>query len=213
MGMRVLGALAGEDMPADLMAAWAASADVVLAADRAADLLIRAGFEPHHVVGDMDSVSPSTLASPIIVHEIPDQNRSDADKLLAVAETLGHREITIAGIEGDLLDHVLASLASAARSEMEIRFALRRGIMHLIRPGSTYTAATSPGRRISLLPIIPSTGVHLAGVEWPIADAEMAMNRVVSISNRAVREAVSVYISEGLMLLFVEHTREEMPTW
>lgn len=85
--------------------------------------------------------------------------------------------------------------------------------MHLIRPGSTYMAATSPGRRISLLPIIPSIGVHLAGVEWPIADAEMAMNRVVSISNRAVGEEVSVNISEGLMLLFVEHTREEMPTW
>lgn len=213
MGKRVLGALAGEDLPLELLGAWAASADVLLAADRAADLLMEAGHLPHHLIGDLDSVLGSTLSRQIIVHKIPDQERSDADKLFEVAAVLGHQEITIAGIEGDLFDHMLGSLASAVRSGLEVRFALRKGIGVLVREKLLYNLPTAPGRRVSLFPLIPSSGVQLKGVEWPLIDAELSIGGQVSISNCTIGDEVSVEISSGVALMIAEYPRDEMPAW
>lgn len=200
-------------MSAESLSLWAASAELILAADRAADLLIASGHTPHHVVGDMDSVREETLSGPFEIHRTPDQDRSDADKLLSLGEDLGLESITLAGIEGDLLDHVLGSLSSVIRSNLDIRLALRRGIAQVVRPRRRYTLGTQSGRRISLLPLTPILGAHLEGVEWPITLQAMSLDSFISVSNKATGESVAVEVKSGLGLLIVEYPAEEMPNW
>ena len=130
---RVLGVLGGRDMDPELLRAWADSADVLIGADSGAGTLIDLGFQPV-VVGDLDSIGDRDLPGLRVV-EVADQDRTDCDKLLDMACEDGFDEVTLACIEGDLLDHVLGSLSSAVRASIRVRLALRNGIGWIVKPG------------------------------------------------------------------------------
>jgi thiamine pyrophosphokinase len=209
---RVLGVLSGGDIDIDLLRRWAASANHVLAADGGADLLLRVGTAPHVVIGDMDSVSEKALKSAPQVLTMPDQDATDCDKLLAFAAKEGYGAITLAGVEGDLPDHVLAILQSATKAELDVRLAYRRGIGWIVRSGDTRTV-TGRLRRVSLLPIDRCEAVTLKGTQWPLANANLSPRGLTSISNRALGGEVSASVGSGAALLFVEFAPEEMPFW
>ena len=102
---KVLGVLAGRDLAPGALQAWLAWADRVVAADGGADLCRAAGHEPDAIVGDLDSIGD---ASGLTRDE--DQDTSDADKLLAYFAREGINDVILIGVEGDRLDHVLATL-------------------------------------------------------------------------------------------------------
>lgn len=208
----MLGVLAGHDMPAELLRRWADSAEVLLAADAGADRLIEAGAKPTLILGDLDSISEKARACGVEVIPIADQSSTDCDKLLRIAGDRGYTEVTLASIEGDSLDHLIATVFSAVRAPVRVRLALRTGIGHVIHSGS-FVLETRPGRRVSLLPIMPCTGVSLEGVRWPLLEAEMSPAGLVSISNESVSDSVLVRVGSGTALLVAEYPQEEMPRW
>lgn len=208
---RALGVLAGKDMPDLQLRAWATSAEVVLAADAGADLLRALGIEPHEVIGDFDSVT-SNHAGATLIHE-KGQEDTDCDKLLRRAAARGLESITLVGVEGDQLDHMLATLQSAAKAAIEVRLGLRTGVGWVLTGEATHTIATQPGRRISLIPLTPSEGVTLRGVQWPLERHRLDPLGPTSISNVATGHEVFVHLWEGAAFLFVEFRPDEMPFW
>ena len=210
---RVLGVLSGGDISDELLKKWAKSADRILAADAGADLLLGVQLIPHLVIGDMDSVSQSALSAAREISRIGHQDNTDCDKLLLHAAEEGHPSVTLIGVEGDLPDHVLAILHSAARSALDVRLAYRRGIGWIVKPGRSRRISTQTGRRTSLLAIEPCEGVHLEGCQWPLRNAELSPTGPTSISNRTEADEVAVTIAKGAALLFVEFPFEEMPVW
>lgn len=212
--VRVLGVLAGEDLPTDLLRVWASSAELVIAADRGADLCLAAGVVPDIVVGDLDSISPAgrEAASDVRLMDSPD--KTDCDKLLEVCSSISAESVTLTAVEGDLPDHALAVLHSAARVRMKVRLAYRRGVGWIVRgPNASVEVATMEGRRVSLLPITACHGVSLSGVQWPLQDAALHPHGLTSISNRATGSRVQVSIGGGTALLFLEYPPEEVPFW
>lgn len=199
-------------MPAELLRRWADSADVLLAADAGADRLLDAGATPDLILGDLDSISERARACGAEVRHIDDQSTTDCDKLLRTAFEMGHREVTLASIEGDSLDHLIGSVYSAARAPLKVRLALRTGVAHVLHAGA-FALDTKPGRRVSLLPVLPCAGVSLQGVRWPLEEAELSPAGLVSISNEAVSETVRVSLASGTALLVAEYPQEEMPRW
>jgi thiamine pyrophosphokinase len=210
---KVLGVLAGEDMPRELLRAWAESADLVIAADAGADRLLEAGVRPRHLVGDLDSVRRHEELVGVEVHERVSQDATDCDKLLALAGELGESALTLCAIEGDRMDHALSTWLSAARSSLAVRIALRQGIGWPIAGGANRSVKVEPGRTVSLIPLSPCEGVVLRGVEWPLEGDRLSWDGLVSISNRAVDPMISVAIEAGLAALIVEVPRSHLPLW
>ena len=211
--VRVLGVLAGGDIEREVLMRWAHSADRVIAADAGADVLRNTGVVPDLIVGDMDSVSIETLSSVSNREHITDQDTTDCDKLLAAAEKEGHAAVVLAGVEGDLPDHVFAILHSAARSPLDIRLVYRRGVGWIVKPDRPRSIATKPGRRVSLLSIEPCHGVRLSGTKWALEDARLSLTDGTSVSNRTEANQVSVSLTQGAALLFLEVPVEELPAW
>ncbi len=193
---RVLGVLAGRDLAPGALEAWLAWADRVVAADGGADLCRAAGREPDAIVGDLDSISDATG----LVRD-EDQDTSDADKLLAFLKAEGHAEATLIGVEGDRLDHVLATLLSVARSRLRCRIVLRSGSARVV--GADGILRQDARGRVSVIPLAPSR-VTLLGVRWPLHDAVLDPLGLVSISNEMVEKRLSLAISKGLVALFLE---------
>lgn len=132
--------------------------------------------------------------------------------MLALAEQRGYEEITLIGAEGDLLDHVLGNLYSAARSKLRIRFALRRGLAFVIRGGESRQFQGLHDARLSVMPLTPCSGVNLLGAEWPLTNAQISPLGLISLSNRA-SDAVTVNLADGVAVVFLAHPDLEQPVW
>ena len=195
------------------LAKWAGSADVLMAADGGADLLLKAGFIPHRTVGDFDSVSDAALRAGGLLVRDPNPAKTDCDKLLDLAFAAGHAAITLICAEGDLPDHVLAILHSALRSPLRVRIAYRQGIGWLVGAGASLSIPSTAGSRLSLLPLTESRGVSLAGVQWPFESRDLSATGFASVSNVATSSEIAVSVEEGGALLFVGYPPEGMPFW
>jgi thiamine pyrophosphokinase len=207
--MRVLGVLDGRDMDSGLLQAWAQSADLVIAADGAADCLLGIGVPPNIIIGDMDGMTGDPGSIEIIRDEDP--GATDCDKLLRWARQQGHSNLTLINIEGDLLDHMMATLSSCVSCRRTVRIALRRGIGWVF--SGPLQINVDPQARVSLLPLTPCSGVRLHGVQWPLDHAELEPGGRVSISNSATDGFVQACVGKGTAFLFAEYPREELPFW
>jgi len=210
---RVLGVLAGEPLPGAVLQAWCDSAELVLAADGGADRVLAVGRRPHRVVGDLDSLSEAARTLGLEVIHDADQDSTDCDKLLRLAGSVGAASVTLACVEGGYLDHLLAVLASAARSPLGVRLALRTGVAWVLRGPTTTAIRTRPGRRVSLLPLTRCHGVGLQGVRWALSGATLDWLGLVSVSNRAESDSVLATIGEGCAVLFAQYEPDEVPFW
>lgn len=196
----------------DQLAAWARTADALYAADSAGSRLVRLGFQPT-VVGDLDSFDPTIDRQGLRIVEDLDPHRTDCDKLLSLVEADGHSSLTLAGLEGDLFDHMLSSLTSVARSDLDVRLVLRSGIGHIVRPGRAITVDNAFERRVSMLPLTECLGAGLSGVLWEFANEDMSPGgNFLSISNEGVGPIVA-QVRSGAALLFVETRPGEQPQW
>jgi thiamine pyrophosphokinase len=211
---RILGVLAGNDMPTDLLNKWAASADILVAADAGADWLLRAGCPPNVIVGDLDSISDATRFQGADICHIPDQSYTDCDKLLQVCAERYLFPITLACVEGNRLDHVLSTLSSVAKSSIVsyVRLALREGLAWILLPGST-EKDVGKGRTVSLIPFGECIGVSTSGLKWNLTDSDLSTAGPVSISNQSTESVIGVRFTSGVMLLHVLYEEGEFPIW
>jgi thiamine pyrophosphokinase len=196
-----LGVLAGTDMPLDQLAAICKEFDFIIAADGAANRLLEIDVHSNVVVGDMDSATPAALDFAKSVESVPDQDRSDCDKLLAYAAACDFGQITLTNVEGDRPDHFLSTLASCARSVVETRLIFRRGRGVVLRGPIAHSIEVQVGWRVSLLPLTECVGVKLDGVFWPLDQDSLSAHGLVSLSNVATHSVVHVDIAGGSALL------------
>jgi thiamine pyrophosphokinase len=211
MAGRALVVLAGRDASDSHLSSWAGSADTIYAADSAADRLFRLGFEPI-VVGDLDSCDRSLFKPTTRVVEDHDPDTTDCDKALRVAWQDGCKAVTVAGVEGDLFDHWAASLSSCLASPLAVRLALRLGIATLLRSGDRVRVDDGVGRRVSLVPMLRSTGVDLHGTLWELTDAVIEPGGLLSVSNQGTGP-VEASLRTGAAWLFVSRLESEGPVW
>lgn len=203
---RVLGVLAGDDVPPNLKA-WLVKADLILAADGGADTVSALDVKPDWVIGDLDSLKTSRESFGRVEQDL-DQSTTDCDKLLSLASRLGVARLTLTCVEGRRPDHFLATLQSAARSSLEISFAFRQGMGWIVRPGLTREIETTG--KVSLLPLTACTGVGLAGMKWELSGVDMSPVGLTSISNQGVG-LVRASVESGVALLYAEDVSEPWP--
>jgi thiamine pyrophosphokinase len=204
--------LKGGDLDLSRCTGWLSGSDLLIAADGAGRLLIHLGFSPV-IVGDLDSFRQESMDAAEVIHR-PDQDASDAEKALALALDRGARKAVILGLEGNRLDHVLASLGALARSPLEACLVLRRGRAQFVRPGESRQWPWADGRRFSAIPIGAARGVEIKGAEWPVAEADMDWSGFLSLSNRA-RGSLCASVASGSLLVIIEADPDdpEAPIW
>ncbi len=194
---KVLGVLAGRELAPGALEAWLAWADLVVAADGGADLCRALGREPDAIVGDLDSITDPTGLTPN-----SDQDSSDADKLLAYFQENGILSPKIIGVEGDRLDHVIATLWSCSRQPgVYANLILRTGSAKICGEGSILGQGARG--RVSLIPLETSI-VTLTGTRWPLQSAIIEPKGLVSLSNEMAEERLSLTVHQGTVALFLE---------
>lgn len=187
---------------------------VVVAADSGLDRLVDAGIAVHHVVGDLDSVSPAALsgaeAAGAVVHHHPaDKDATDIELALdLVARTLapGHAigRVLVVGGGGGRLDHLLAdvlALASPVLRTFEVTAHLGAATVTVVRPGAGRSLHGAVGDQVSLLPVHGAArGVTTTGLRWPLVDADLVAGTTRAMSNELQAADAHVCIGAGVLV-------------
>lgn len=209
--VQVLVVLDGDLPDATWLAAESQRADLVIAADGAADPLFAAGCRPSLVVGDLDSLSPATVALleeagvPIERHPL-EKDATDGELALRAAVVRGGTVIRVAGaLGGPRADQSIASLlllALPGLAGLDVALVTPTDTVRLIRGPATHRVAGAPGDLVSLLPLSGTvTGVTTAGLRYALADATLERGPTLGVSNALVGATAIVEIHAGTLIV------------
>ncbi|MEM8592293.1 MAG: thiamine diphosphokinase [Pseudomonadota bacterium] len=151
-------------------------APVLVAADGGARLALEAGVMPRAVIGDFDSSGDLDLPKEVRIVQ-PDQNSTDFDKCLRAIDAPLFIGV---GFLGGRLDHQLASLTTLLGDQRpivlisahELAFIAPRDIEIELPDGSP----------CAFYPLIAAR-LTTCGVEYPLSDADVAPEGLISTSN------------------------------
>ncbi len=188
----------------ETLAAMAAAARPLLAADGGANHLGRIGLRPAAVIGDLDSITPGIRAwvgEDRMVRR-PDQDRTDLDKALEYAfSDLGLDGLAVLGATGGRLDHAAGNLGLLARRAMGERLVFLAEDHAIVAVTGDAVLEAESGETWSFFTFDPGVRVSLEGVRWPVTDVALDLGGAPSISNEAVADRVTVRATGGAVVV------------
>jgi len=203
--------IAGGDAPAPLDVALAV-APLVIAADSGVGHALALGLRVDLVIGDLDSADPAdverAVAAGARVDRHPaDKDATDLELALDAARALGATEVTVLGVGGGRLDHLLANLllvTHAAYAELTIDARFDDTQISVVRTARQLTGPV--GSTVTLLPIGGAArGVSTTGLRWTLTDAELTPASTLGVSNELVESPANILVREGVLLAIQPH--------
>ena len=189
-----------------------AKGGLLIAADRGLEALEAAKLIPDVAVGDFDSVKPEVLENfsrcPGIRFERhrPEKNQSDTELAFFIAREAGVKKLTLMGVTGTRLDHVLSNIHLLREGEAEgvdccLLDAHNR--IRMARSPMVFCREENPFTYISFIPLSAEvTGITLRGFKYPLTDYHMALGKECSlcVSNELAEREGMLTFREGSML-------------
>jgi len=201
--------VAGSSLGAGLDRKVLASADLLLAVDGGADAVVATGLRPGLVVGDMDSVSPATLAAleaeGVEVVLLPTaKDETDTEAALRLAVERGANEIMVYGaLGGPRLDHLVGNLlllSSPWLADVGVFLVDDEHEVFLVKNDVVFSGES--GDLVSLLPLTPEVhNVRTQGLLYPLAGEFLFQSTTRGVSNAMVGPEARVTHGDGLLLL------------
>jgi thiamine pyrophosphokinase len=189
--------------------ALAAAPDAwVIAADGGARVAASFGLRPHTLVGDMDSLLPTEIASlekrGVAVHRYPvEKNETDLELALTLAASEGAEWIRVIGGVGDRLDQTFSNiylLALPILRGLDVR--LLAGVQEawLMYPGENVIEGAA-GDTLSLLPVSgEARGIRTENLYYPLRDETLAFGPARGVSNVMQTFRARVWLADGVLL-------------
>jgi thiamine pyrophosphokinase len=180
----------------------------IVAADGALDSLLAKGIIPNAVVGDFDSVSDDSLVIAksvrVKIDRIECQDTNDFEKCLMHMEKEGHTRIDVIAYSGFRVDHILATLDSAARNSdrFTFRFVDNTADGFILGAGKSVDILEEEGQTCSVLPLKDAKGVTLEGFHWPLENSIMGGDYPPASSNRITSDKAKVSVESGVLFIY-----------
>ncbi len=193
--------LNGDLPPAERFDAWASVP--LVAADGAANALMRMGIVPEYVVGDLDSIADETLellADVSTVIPIPEQDVNDFEKALTVAQHQLFERLLVVGMHGGDLEHTLNNWSVLMRFGRSLSVHVLDRQRLAVPVYGSVRFATTQSEIISLVPQ-PSVRLTTSGLQWPLTNEVLEMGQREGARNQATTTEVTLDLHEGAVLV------------
>jgi thiamine pyrophosphokinase len=199
--MRTVVVFAGGPSPAKLTGLPPGA--TLVAANGGAELARAFGLNVDLVVGDLDSVSPATLASVATVERHPAaKDATDLELALGAAMRLRPERVLVIGSDRGRLDHLLGTLlvlASDAYAAVQMDAQLGEALVHVVRHERTLLGA--PGELVSLLAVHGrASGVSTRGLLYQLQNEAIEPGSSRGISNVFTEGEAFVAVERGVLL-------------
>ena len=183
----------------------------IIGVDRGADTAFKYGIHLDLVIGDLDSISSkSRNFFKDKLHTFPaEKDFTDTDLAIEEAIKRGFEIITITGLYGNRIDHMLANLMLAFKySKAKIAFVGERFLSYPCP--SAHEIVNQKGKLFSIIPISHCVkGVTLQGFKYPLKEKDLYRGESIGISNIILEDHAYVTYYEGDALVFIYEDRED----
>lgn len=193
----------------------------IIAADSGVELADVLGLHVDTVIGDLDSINPTSLAAlsaldvEIVAHS-PDKDATDAELALLHAVRLGAERLLVLGTGGGRLDHQLSIFSLMFLDALrQVRVELRVGgsRAHPIRDGGDLVVRCGVGSIVGLIPFGGDVhGVSTQGLRWSLDDGSLAVTASRGVSNRAVADEIRVSVRSGRLIVTIDQPDDRKET-
>ena len=177
--------------------------NVIIAADGGYNRAVKNGYSPVAVVGDLDSAKDIAEGVEIIQFN-KKKDKTDGELAVIYAINRGFRKISLYGVQGGRMDHVMYNMRLIAiAAKMGVKCQIKGDDFDAFYANSTFRLETVKNEIISIVPY--SEKVHIMiteGLEYEINDVEYDMFNTVCVSNVATGNKVVIYIDSGDALIF-----------
>jgi thiamine pyrophosphokinase len=181
---------------------------VVVAADDGATTALALGFTPDVVLGDFDSIEPSTFAElqrrgvPIETHP-RDKNATDGQLAIERALQSQPTEVFLVGfLGGPRLDQALANVLLLLTVDVPTVLVDAHNECRLLRARAVLTWTPDRDEVVSLIPLTPTVeGVRTEGLRWPLVGEQLHLGDTRGISNEPAAQRISIQTDAGVLLV------------
>lgn len=193
------------------------SAPLIVCADGGARRVRRAGWRPHVVVGDLDSLDPATEAWLVeigveVYRYPPDKDKTDTELAVDLVAERGFRWCYLMAALGGRVDHTLANL-------LLLRYAAERGLDLRILDGPTHVQLVRgqtvldarPGDIVSLFSLAPtSRGITTRGLRFSLVGGSLVLGSSRGVSNEVTELKPAVEVLDGeLVAIRIRRRKKE----
>lgn len=193
--------------------------DYVIAADGGLHFLTYNGIIPDVLIGDLDSVKEDVLQSYQDEMEIipysPEKDFTDLELALEFAIKKKPGKITLVGITGIRLDHVLNNLTLAYdcfQKGTEIELLDFNNCMFFRSKGNYKLSVPEEYQYFSLLPWRQDVRIKkMTNVKYPLENALLKYGRGLGISNECLEERTFILeVEDGDVLVIYSHEKKSI---
>jgi len=173
---------------------------VVICADGGANNYKNA---PDFVIGDMDSIDRELLAEYQLNDKVKviidkDQNKTDLELAIELAQTLKPDEIIILGAIGDRMDHTFGNLACLSKFDGKIKIEDNKQEIFLV---SDYIEIIGKiGDTISIIPLNEVKSLTYTGLEWNVENKNVEFGWL-GVCNKLISEKATIKLKSGKILV------------
>ncbi len=197
--------LADGDFPRhEIPLSYLKNAARIVCCDGSANRLIRAGFIPAAIVGDLDSVSMEIREKySEKLFPDPDQETNDLTKAVKWCIKKGFSDLVILGATGKREDHTIGNISLLAEyvRDAEIIMVTDTGFLYPYLKSCIFKAI--PGQQISVFSINPETEITSVGLRYPLVRKKL-LNWWEATLNEAAAGVVELDFEGGTIIVFME---------
>ncbi|MBN1896095.1 MAG: thiamine diphosphokinase [Candidatus Aenigmarchaeota archaeon] len=172
----------------------------VIAADGGADNCIKLGIIPDYIIGDMDSITAEAKkkfsASKII--EDKDQDKTDLQLAIRLAESLRPENITVIGATGERLDHTIGNVLSLADSESDIMIIDENNEVYSVN--DSIEIHGRKGDIVSVIAVSEVSGLAYEGLRWELKNKDVHSGWM-GVCNEMNGDSAKISVTSGKIIV------------
>jgi thiamine pyrophosphokinase len=187
----------------DIPLSYIRNAERIVCCDGSAENLIKGGYIPDAIIGDMDSLNES-IAGRFNDRIFKDEGQETNDLTKAVnwCTERGYRVLVIVGATGKREDHTIGNISLLADyiKEVDIKMVTDTGILMALAESSVIPSF--PGQQVSIFSIDPETEITSHGLKYSL-DRKKIVNWWVATLNEAVGDSFKLEFEEGRIIIYL----------
>jgi thiamine pyrophosphokinase len=165
--------------------------------------ILALGYKPDVVIGDFDSFTASAGGGTTYIRYPADKDFTDSELAVRYAAKAGCREIILAGLLGDRLDHLLGNIFLLNKREFaKIKLKIIEGNQEAYVVRGHAKIDGQKGDIISFMPIDGHPEVQTTGgLKYDLGKHKLSRQGNLGISNVLLRQTVEITVSKGSLLV------------
>ena len=181
--------------------------DMIIAADGGYDNLVRHGYTPDIIIGDLDSIESEIPEGTRIISYPKEKDETDMFLSYKAGVTLGYTEFVMLGATGGRLDHTYANISLllyAKERGHNITVIYEGGIILCLKDESV-TLSGSEGATLSVFAIDGAAhGVSISGAKYEVENVSLTPDFPLGVSNEFLDRDVRISVTDGTLIVMAE---------